>query len=241
MTTSIDLARRARTARAPPSRVASPRDGSALRRPERRTLVAARRLRRSPGALAPGLDGLRAAAAAGRAARVLAGAGTSLFLVLYARRQRDQPGPRRGRRPAGRRLVTSAGVVLVGLRWSASSAFTFVRGMDSAVAHSTSSRETMAFIGPDASLDQGGIVAAMVGTLEQVGDRGDHHACPLGIAHRGLPQRGRAAGWPASVRTVVEAMSACPTIVAGLFVYATLILTLGPGALRLRGRRSPCA
>ena len=38
------------------------------------------------------------------------------------------------------------------------------------------------------------------------------------------------------VRTIVEAMTALPSIVAGLFIYTVLIVALGLPALRLRGR-----
>ena len=41
------------------------------------------------------------------------------------------------------------------------------------------------------------------------------------------------------LRTVVEAMTALPDILAGLFIYATLILILGVGFVRLR--RAPRA
>ena len=65
----------------------------------------------------------------------------------------------------------------------------------------------------------------MVGTLEQVAIS---MACsvPLGIATAVYLNevRGRLAR---VVRTVVEAMSAVPTIVAGLFIYSMLILKFG--------------
>jgi phosphate transport system permease protein len=49
---------------------------------------------------------------------------------------------------------------------------------------------------------------------------------PLGIATAVYLNEGR--GWlPRTVRTVVDAMSAVPTIVAGLFVYSMLVIRFG--------------
>ena len=102
--------------------------------------------------------------------------------------------------------------------------FTFVRGKD-ALAHLNFYTQTTAYIGPEAPLDQGGIVAAMVGTLEQVAIS-VVLSVPLAIATAVYLSevRGRLARL---VRTVVEAMSAVPTIVAGLFIYSMLILKFG--------------
>lgn len=85
--------------------------------------------------------------------------------------------------------------------------------------------ETMRVTGPLAPLTQGGALHAMVGTLEQVG-LGVLFSVPLGIA-TGLylnEVKGRLARL---VRTVIDAMSALPSIVAGLFIFASVILTFG--------------
>ena len=58
--------------------------------------------------------------------------------------------------------------------------FTAIRGWE-ALQHSNFYTETTAYIGPDAPLDQGGIFAAMVGTLEQVAIS-VAISVPLGIA-----------------------------------------------------------
>jgi phosphate transport system permease protein len=102
--------------------------------------------------------------------------------------------------------------------------FTFVRGKE-ALSHLNFFTQTTAYIGPEAPLDQGGIFAAMVGTLEQVAIS-MILSVPLGIATAVYLSevRGRLARL---VRTVVEAMSAVPTIVAGLFVYSMLIIRFG--------------
>ena len=85
--------------------------------------------------------------------------------------------------------------------------------------------ETMRITGPLDPLTSGGALHAMVGTLEQVG-LGVLFSVPLGIA-TGLylnEVKGRLARL---VRTVVDAMSALPSIVAGLFIFASVILTFG--------------
>lgn len=120
-------------------------------------------------------------------------------------------------------LLTTAGVImlacLVGIV-----TFTAIRGWD-ALQHWNFYTETTAYIGPDAPLDEGGVVAAMVGTLEQVAIS-VAISVPLGIATAVYLSevRGRLAQ---IVKGVVEAMSAVPTIVAGLFIYAMLVLRFG--------------
>ncbi|MGY2701875.1 MULTISPECIES: phosphate ABC transporter permease PstA [unclassified Nocardioides] len=120
-------------------------------------------------------------------------------------------------------LVTTAGAILVACL-AGIVVFTAVRGW-TALKHVNFYHDTTAYIGPDASLDQGGIWAAMVGTLEQVAIS-MIASVPLGIATAVYLSevRGRLAR---VVRTVVEAMSAVPTIVAGLFIYSMLILKFG--------------
>jgi phosphate transport system permease protein len=120
-------------------------------------------------------------------------------------------------------LVTTAGLIMVACLVGIV-VFTFVRGRE-ALSHLNFYTETTAYIGPEAPLDQGGIVAAMVGTLEQVAIS-VVLSVPLAIATAVYLSevRGRLARL---VRTVVEAMSAVPTIVAGLFIYSMLILKFG--------------
>ena len=103
-------------------------------------------------------------------------------------------------------------------------AFTPIRGWD-ALTHLNFYTETTAFVGPDAPLDEGGIYAAVIGTLEQVAIS-VAISVPLGLATAVYLSEvgGRLAR---AVRRVVEAMSAIPTIVAGLFIYSLLILQLG--------------
>lgn len=87
--------------------------------------------------------------------------------------------------------------------------------------------ETLAATGPLDPLRQGGALHAMVGTLEQVG-LAVSFSVPLGLTTAVFLSEVRG---PIArpVRTVVDAMSAIPSIVAGLFIYATVILSLGVG------------
>ena len=77
-------------------------------------------------------------------------------------------------------------------------------------------------------------------TLEQVGIA-TLLSVPLGIATAVfLNEIGGALARP--VRMIVDAMSAIPSIVAGLFVYAAFILRVAPAAdrVRRRARAWPC-
>jgi phosphate transport system permease protein len=120
-------------------------------------------------------------------------------------------------------LVTTAGLMLVAAL-AGIVFFTAVRGKE-ALGHLNFYTETTAFIGPDAPLDQGGIFAAIVGTIEQVA-LSMVVSVPLGIATAVYLSevRGKLARL---VRIVVEAMTAVPTIVAGLFIYSLAIIELG--------------
>ncbi|MDX6371374.1 MAG: phosphate transport system permease protein [Nocardioidaceae bacterium] len=120
-------------------------------------------------------------------------------------------------------LVTTAGLILVSAL-AGIVVFTVIRGKG-ALGHLNFFTDTTAFIGPDAPLDEGGIFAAIIGTLEQVG-LSLLFSVPLGIATAVYLSevRGRLAR---VVRIVVEAMTAVPTIVAGLFIYSLAIIQLG--------------
>lgn len=85
--------------------------------------------------------------------------------------------------------------------------------------------EDMRFAGPNDSLDVGGIKHAIVGTLIQTAIA-MVLTVPLGIACAVFLSEtdGRLTGF---VRTVVTAMTALPSIVAGLFVFVFWILILG--------------
>jgi phosphate transport system permease protein len=87
---------------------------------------------------------------------------------------------------------------------------------------------TMAGAGPLSPLSAGGVLGAIIGTLEMLG-LATLFSVPLGImAAIFLAEVG--GFWARPVRRLVEAMTALPDIIAGLFVLAFVILTLGVGA-----------
>jgi phosphate transport system permease protein len=85
--------------------------------------------------------------------------------------------------------------------------------------------QDMSRAGPLAPLTVGGVAHALVGTVWQIGIA-LVLAVPLGIVCAVYldQSRGRFANF---VRTIVNAMTAFPSILAGLFIYAFWILTLG--------------
>ncbi|MFL6024835.1 MAG: PstA family ABC transporter permease, partial [Marmoricola sp.] len=80
----------------------------------------------------------------------------------------------------------------------------------------------MGLTGPLAPLSEGGVKHAIVGTLEQIGIALTL-TIPLGIA-TALFLNEIGGRFARLVRTVVEAMTALPSVVAGLFIYASIIL-----------------
>jgi phosphate transport system permease protein len=94
-----------------------------------------------------------------------------------------------------------------------------------AVSHLNFFTATMAYAGPLSPLSVGGILHALVGSLEQIG-LATLFSVPLGVTTAVFLSEvgGR---WERPVRTIVNAMTALPSIVAGLFILAFAILTLG--------------
>lgn len=99
-------------------------------------------------------------------------------------------------------------------------AYTISRGIE-ALSHPNFFVQTMEFAGPLDPLTTGGIAQAIVGTLIQI-SIALAITIPLGIGTAVFLNEvgGRFARF---VRTVSDAMTALPSIVAGLFVYAALI------------------
>ncbi len=102
--------------------------------------------------------------------------------------------------------------------------FTLARGWG-ALIHLNNYTQDLSSSGPTAPLTRGGIGAAIVGTLWMIGIA-VVLTVPVGLVAavyldmtRSRPAR--------TFRTVVEAMSALPSILAGLFIYALWIITLG--------------
>jgi phosphate transport system permease protein len=85
--------------------------------------------------------------------------------------------------------------------------------------------QTMEFAGPLSPLSVGGVLGAMVGSLEQLG-LAVLFSVPLGLTGA-LFLASDVGGWLARpVRVIVEAMTALPDIVAGLFIFSLFILSL---------------
>ncbi|WP_236788884.1 phosphate ABC transporter permease PstA [Amycolatopsis sp. GM8] len=113
--------------------------------------------------------------------------------------------------------------------------YPLVRGI-AALRHANFFTEDMANAGPLDPLTQGGILHAVVGTLEQIAIA-LIIVVPLGLVCAVFLNETRGA-FSRLVRTIVDAMTALPSIVAGLFVYAALILGLG---LERSGLAAGCA
>jgi phosphate transport system permease protein len=122
-------------------------------------------------------------------------------------------------------VVYSLGlVVLAALLWVI--IYTIFKGWK-ALVHVNFYAQDMSSTGPLDPLTKGGILHAILGTLITVGVA-LAIAMPLGILG-GIFLHEVPGPFSRFVRTVVDAMTALPDVVAGLFIYATLILILGMG------------
>ncbi|HKR48693.1 MAG TPA: ABC transporter permease subunit [Pseudonocardiaceae bacterium] len=101
---------------------------------------------------------------------------------------------------------------------------TLFRGWE-ALVHVNFYVQDMSAAGPLQPLSVGGVVHAAVGTLIEI-TIALLLVMPLGLACALYLNEARGA-LPRFVRTVVEAMTALPSVVAGLFIYASVILFLG--------------
>jgi len=145
------------------------------------------------------------------------------FLLLYAVMARMQW----DRRDVANKVMAVAlatGGALVLAVVLGTDLYTLVRGA-AAVVHANFWVQSMAFAGPTSGLGIGGAAHAAVGTLEQIAI-GTMLSVPLAVATAVfLSEVGGALARP--VRIIVEAMTALPDIIAGLFIYALFILTFG--------------
>jgi phosphate transport system permease protein len=123
----------------------------------------------------------------------------------------------------GSAVVTGA-AALVGVALVSTVLYTVIKGFP-AWRHPNFYTHDMAGVGPRDPFTQGGIAHAIVGSLIEL-SIATLVSLPLGIgtAVFMVEVGGRFA---AVVRTVVEAMTALPDILAGLFVYTVLLLALG--------------
>jgi phosphate transport system permease protein len=116
-----------------------------------------------------------------------------------------------------------AGAAVVAFALASAVVFTFYRGA-SALGHASFFTHDMAGVGPRDPLSRGGVLHAIVGSLIEIGIA--IAVClPLGVGTAVYMTEvgGRLARL---IRTVVEAMTALPSVVAGLFIYTVLIITL---------------
>ena len=125
------------------------------------------------------------------------------------------------------RVVTTAVIAapaLVGLALLSVVVMTFAKGLP-ALSHLNFFTQDMSGVRADDPFTKGGILHALVGTLIEV-VIAVSIAMPLGVATAVYMSEvgGRGAR---VVRTVVEAMTALPSIVAGLFIYSVFIVGLG--------------
>jgi phosphate transport system permease protein len=98
------------------------------------------------------------------------------------------------------------------------------RGHD-ALVHANFFTQNMGATGPTDPLTSGGALHALIGSVEQVGIA-TVIAVPLGVlAALFMSEIGGPMARP--VRALVQAMTALPEIIAGLFIYALFILTFG--------------
>jgi phosphate transport system permease protein len=144
------------------------------------------------------------------------------FLLLYATvTGLSNPRPVVKDRVAA--AAVQGGAVVVGLALVSTVVFTFLRGA-SVLPHLNFYVHDMRGVGPQAALDRGGIVHAIAGSVIELG-LATVVALPFGVATAVYMTevRGRLARL---VRTVIEAMTALPDILAGLFVYVVLVVGL---------------
>ncbi|MCX5214898.1 phosphate ABC transporter permease PstA [Kitasatospora sp. NBC_00240] len=141
------------------------------------------------------------------------------FLGLYALLvSRDEGALAVRDRLASTVVHSIAAVLLAVLVWTVG--YVFLHGFD-ALRHSNFYTEDLSEAGPTQPLDQGGALHALVGTLTQIGIS-LAITIPLGVSCAvflsEVPGR-----FSRLVRTLVEAMTALPSILAGLFVYALVL------------------
>ncbi|TDC49236.1 phosphate ABC transporter permease PstA [Jiangella ureilytica] len=151
--------------------------------------------------------------------------GYVLFLAFYALLvSYDESGPAVRDRLSTVVMHSAAIVVLTAL--VSVVAFTFWRGRES-MAHGNFYTEDLRNAGPLEGLEVGGVLHGMAGTLIMI-TIAIVITVPIGLVCAVFLSEfpGR---YSRFVCTIVEAMTALPSIVAGLFIYATVVVALGFG------------
>ncbi len=116
------------------------------------------------------------------------------------------------------------GAALVGAVLVSAVVFVVVKGWP-ALKHLNFFTQDMSGVGPKDDFDKGGVLHAIVGSLIQIGIA-VAITLPLGIG-TAIFMSEVGGKFAKVVRTVVEAMTALPSIVAGLFIYTVFIVALG--------------
>lgn len=120
--------------------------------------------------------------------------------------------------------VVYAGALIVGAALVSVVLYIFIKGSHG-LPHFNMWFDDMKGVGPRDPLDKGGVMHAVVGTLIEIAIA----VCitiPLGIG-TAVYMTEIGGKFAVVVRTVVEAMTALPSIVAGLFIYTVLLIELG--------------
>ena len=120
--------------------------------------------------------------------------------------------------------VITIGAMIVGAVLVSAIVFVVLRGWRPLM-HLNFFVDDMSGVGPKDPFDKGGVAHAVVGSLIQVGIA-VAITVPLGIG-TAIFMSEVGGTFARVVRTVVEAMTALPSIVAGLFIYTVFIVALG--------------
>lgn len=152
------------------------------------------------------------------------------FLIVYRVLVRQRHGRMAAKDRFAATVVTSVGLLLVATLLVIIG-YTIDRGYSAL--RPTFFTKDLRFTGPLAKATAGGGKAAIIGTMEQVGIA-TLVSVPLGMASALFLSEvgGRMAR---AVRIFTDAMSGVPSILAGLFIYAVLILSLGVPASGFAG------
>jgi phosphate transport system permease protein len=120
--------------------------------------------------------------------------------------------------------VVSSGALIVFGTLATAIVFTFGRGIE-ALLNPGFFTHDMAGVRPTSPLDQGGILHAIVGSIIEVGIA-IVITLPLGVG-AAVYMNEVGGRFSRVVRTIIEAMTALPSVVAGLFIYTVVIVVLG--------------
>ena len=122
-----------------------------------------------------------------------------------------------------RAVITGAGLVIA-FALGTVILYTFVQGWP-ALHHLNFFTKDMTGVSPNEPLNRGGVLHAIVGTAIELAIA-TSVALPFGIA-AAIYMTEVGGRFSRVVRTVVEAMTALPDLIAGLFIYVALIVALG--------------